>query len=402
MFITPLSPTSPYAIQQYSGNPSVSNQKAHRQSLPTLTPQGTDEFSPRFSSEAQTAAVLPGSSAIKPLLGIFNPPEVKPYGRILGQYGGKSSGPLYIVVGGTHANELAGIKAFEQVLDELKTNNVAFDGKLVGLVGNLSGVNKNLGKAVPQRCEDRDLNRGWNTENIAKLKDAEKSGRLNTLNAEDTETLALLNQFEALKADHVQNNPKQPIYLLDMHTTSSAGAPQLLTSKPVWQLRDMPLPTFPKHHKVFNHMMYPYLQDKLGFNAMIVEAGQHKDKKSVKTAKAALWLAMELGGAVDKNSFDYKAEYQHLKSQTPPELLKVYDTKHLEKITDPTGFKPLLQSKANMVPVQPGQVVAKDGDRLLKIPESLTQPAYLLMMNRQHPQTIKKYDEAYTVAVATS
>ena len=62
--------------------------------------------------------------------------------RIIGELGGTKKGPLIILIGGLHGNELKGIEAIERVFNKIKEDNLEVRGKIIGLKGNKKAIEK--------------------------------------------------------------------------------------------------------------------------------------------------------------------------------------------------------------------------------------------------------------------
>lgn len=62
--------------------------------------------------------------------------------RIIGELGGNEKGPLIILIGGLHGNELTGIKAIERVFKKIADDKLEIRGKIIGLKGNKKAIEK--------------------------------------------------------------------------------------------------------------------------------------------------------------------------------------------------------------------------------------------------------------------
>ena len=80
--------------------------------------------------------------------------------RVLGTYGGHEEGPVMVVCGGIHGNELGGVIAVRRLLRRLQDRDIPMKGRLVCLAGNLAGLQ------VGARYIDHDLNRMWRREHL--------------------------------------------------------------------------------------------------------------------------------------------------------------------------------------------------------------------------------------------
>lgn len=134
--------------------------------------------------------------------------------RIIGQYTGTEPGPLVIVVAAMHGNEPAGVYAMQEVFYMLEREHsvnpgFVFKGKIIGLIGNLQAF------STLKRFQEKDLNRMWNAENVARIRLAPEE----SLHPEERELLEL----DALIRGEMEDSPSGPVYFLDLHTTSAEG-----------------------------------------------------------------------------------------------------------------------------------------------------------------------------------
>ncbi|MCB0641067.1 MAG: succinylglutamate desuccinylase/aspartoacylase family protein, partial [Phaeodactylibacter sp.] len=134
--------------------------------------------------------------------------------RIIGTYTGSKKGPLLIVFGAMHGNELAGMRALELLFKMLEVEPITnpdftFHGRVVGLRGNLQAIQQKT------RYIERDLNRQWTPENIQRVTAVPKA----ILEAEDLELRENIDRIRQEIADY------QPEHLivLDIHTTTAFG-----------------------------------------------------------------------------------------------------------------------------------------------------------------------------------
>ncbi|MGE3180940.1 MAG: succinylglutamate desuccinylase/aspartoacylase family protein, partial [Phycisphaerae bacterium] len=135
--------------------------------------------------------------------------------RIVAHLRGTRPGPMVICVSSLHGNEPAGEIAFQRVAATLEQNQIELRGDVVGVRGNLAAI------AAGVRFVDRDLNRLWTEENVARVQQADPQ----TLDTESLELRALLAMFIQLEA-----GARGPLIALDFHTTSAPSAPFCVVS----------------------------------------------------------------------------------------------------------------------------------------------------------------------------
>jgi succinylglutamate desuccinylase len=188
-------------------------------------------------------------------------------------------GPTLLCIGSLHGNEPAGTLALERV-DRLLTESGAelAKGELVFLVGNLAALE------VGQRFLDRDLNRGWSREAIARLRTF--GPRVH----EDLEMLEIDDEIERCQA-----TARGPLLFLDLHTTSAFSPPfsSIVDQRPARELsRALPVPTVLGMDSHLDGTLLEEL-DAHDFCGIIFEGGQHDDPLAVDHNEAATWLLLE-------------------------------------------------------------------------------------------------------------
>ena len=207
------------------------------------------------------------------------------YPRVLGRHGGGRPGPTVVVTGGVHGNEPAGCEALLRVLAQLQRERLPLRGELWGVAGNLRAL------AAGRRYIDRDLNRRWIREDIARIVNTGPEEA-----AEDSEQLELLELFAPLLA-----RARAPIVFFDLHSTSGPAAPFSCMAD-VLRNRDialaLPLPVVLGLEEVLDGSLLGYLCD-LGHIGVAVEGGQHDDPATIDCHESALWIMLVAAGALD-------------------------------------------------------------------------------------------------------
>src|SRR5690606_23870109 len=133
-----------------------------------------------------------------------------------------------------------------------------------GVTGNLRALQ------AGRRYLDRDLNRRWTPENIAKIT------RGGPETSEDRETLELLQVFVPLMR-------RGRVSFIDLHSTSGPSTPfscmaDVLRNRP--RALALPIPVVLGLEEVIEGSMLGYLCD-LGHVGVAVEGGQHSDPRTV-------------------------------------------------------------------------------------------------------------------------
>lgn len=220
----------------------------------------------------------------------------------IGRFGQAAAGaPTLLVVAGLHGNEPAGVHAAHRVLGRLAEGGMPLAGEIVALAGNLQAL------AQHKRYIDRDLNRAWTPEHLAWIRAAmapagnprSGEGGLPTepmLVAEDIELAELAAAIDAVLAAATG-----PVYVIDMHTTSSVSAPFALFADTLPNRAfalSFPLPLVLGLEEQIDGAMMSFLADR-GCVCLGVEGGQHDAPTAVDNLEAVFWVALVSAGLLD-------------------------------------------------------------------------------------------------------
>lgn len=211
--------------------------------------------------------------------------------RIIGTYEGDKHGPLFVVFGGMHGNEPAGVKALEMVFKMLEVEPITnpsfeFKGRLLGLIGNLKAYKEN------KRYIDKDLNRLWKPDIIS-----QSSNDL----AEQGELLSILQLIH----QHIDEYKPSSLIILDLHTTSSFGGIFSIVSddpKSTTYAKALHAPVIRGFMNLLSGTTLHYFNTaQLGLptTALTFESGQHNEALSVNRAIAAIVNCLKAIGMVD-------------------------------------------------------------------------------------------------------
>lgn len=292
--------------------------------------------------------------------------SVKPkFERKIGRYGGLRSGPLVIFIGGIHGNEPAGVFALRNVMKALNEKNPRFEGEVIALAGNTRALNNGL------RYLDRDLNRAWLPEQVRNLK--LKAGKTAKI-SEETEQLELLAEIEtAIGAN------RQEVYILDLHTTSSDGAPfsiisDTLTNRDIAQ--ELGVPIILGIEESIDGTILNYIND-LGYAALGFEAGQHDALTSIENHEAIIWLSLAFIGCLSPNDIPDMASLRKRLIRASRGLPRFLEVRYRHAIAESDEFA-MDPGFRNFHPVKKNQAIAKDRTGEVKTNEAgfLFMPLY--------------------------
>lgn len=266
--------------------------------------------------------------------------------RIIGRVRGRHPGATLLCVGGLHGNEPAGVEGLRRVLARLAPRADAIRGDFVALAGNRAAL------TLGRRFVDRDLNRAWSDERIARLRiEPDLAG-----SAEDQEQMELLQAIEA-----VVEEARGPVYFIDLHTTSGFGGP-FTTFGDTLANRDVathiPVPMILGLEELVDGTLLAFLGGH-GIVGVAYESGQHAEARAIDRAEAGIWLTVATVGLL---------ELTHLPEATEGWKLLAHDTAHLPRAMEMTyrrdigpldGFA-MEPGYENFQRVKAGEVVAHD------------------------------------------
>jgi len=270
--------------------------------------------------------------------------------RIIGDYIGNEKGPIFICLAGIHGNEPAGILALQKIFKELNTQKPNFKGSLIGVIGNTVALSQK------KRFIDADLNRQFSKEILQRIATTRRS-ELKLV--EEQQQKELLTLFEyTLKR---RFNQGQPVYLLDLHTTSAEGGTFVIANQLQESLRlatSLGVSVITGVEKVVKGTILEYFR-KLGFTAIGFEAGQHDSKDSIDRTEATIWILLEKIGCLSMDQIDEFLYYKNLLAQLNTRGPAVVEFCYRHAISETDDFR-MLPGFTNFNTIKKGQHLAND------------------------------------------
>lgn len=268
------------------------------------------------------------------------------YPRVLGRHCSGLAGPTVVVTGGVHGNEPAGCEALLRVLARLQRERVTLRGELWGVAGNLRAL------AAGRRYLDRDLNRRWIREDIARIVNTGPEEAL-----EDREQLELLELLAPLLA-----RARAPIVFFDLHSTSGPAAPftcmaDVLRNRGV--ALALALPVVLGLEEVLDGSLLGYLCD-LGHIGVAVEGGQHDDPETIDCHESAVWIMLVAAGALTAAQVPGLAAHRERLASRARGQPAVSEIRHRHIVRPEHEPFVMLPGFENFQPLARGQLVAHD------------------------------------------
>jgi len=261
--------------------------------------------------------------------------------------------PTLLVVGGLHGNEPAGLHAARRVIDRLACDRPPCRGRIVALAGNLRAL------ARRQRFIDEDLNRLWTVERVIAGHGgihSEPATAAGAASAEEGELVELLAAIRSILAE-----AKGPMYVIDLHTTSSVSSPFALFADTLPNrrfARRFPLPLVLGLEEQIEGAMLNYLGE-LGCVCLGVEGGQHQAATSVDNLEAVLWVALEAVGMILSADLPDLGVHRDRLDDAQGGLPRALEVCYRHAIAPEDDFR-MIPGFVNFQPVTAGQCLARD------------------------------------------
>jgi len=298
-----------------------------------------------------------------------NPAAPRVARRHLGAHRGEAPGPLLLCIASLHGNEPSGSHATLRVIGQLAAAGPPMRGDLVALAGNLSAL------AAGARFIDEDLNRVWQRGRVAAV--------LESLRAEDTEAttagptpggasenpalpmvgtseLAEQRQLIASIREAVQD-ARGPVYVLDLHTTSSESAPFTTLGDTLQNralARSLPVPVVLGLEEQIDGAMLQYF-DLLGWAGIGIEAGAHDDPASIDAHTDVIWVLLAALGLLDPEHVPDLERCRARLARAAADLPRVVDVRYRHPVSSEDGFV-MNPGFRNFERVRKGQVLGSD------------------------------------------
>ena len=268
-------------------------------------------------------------------------------GRLIGSHRGDRAGPMLLCVAALHGNEPSGVGALTRVFARLETQGAVLDGDLVGLSGNLGAL------ARDQRFIDEDLNRVWQTGRVVAILESLRAGDDGPDTSPDegparpvaaipmVGSVELAEQRALLGAiRRFARRARGPVYVLDLHTTSSESAP-FSTLGDTLQNRafalHLPIPVVLGLEEQIDGAMLQYF-DHLGWRGIGVEGGAHRSPESVAFHEAAVWTLLEALGILRSTGGPEPSDGTRLLARAAAGLPRVVDVRYRHAIAPEDAF----------------------------------------------------------------
>lgn len=267
--------------------------------------------------------------------------------RLLGIMEGSEDGPLIILIGGLHGNEVTGVHAIMNVFRSLEEWNIPFRGKIVGLIGNARAYEKEV------RYQEYDLNRCWNDDFIKNLK---INHDLKSEKAEDFELLELLGEIES----YVDSN-HHPKVLVDLHATSSENGNFIVIPEDEADnkiVKSLLLPILIDLEKYLAGTLLEYMH-RLGFVSFAFEGGMIGSDRALNLHTSGIWEVLYAAEVLERRHDHEFSKYDQIIESFVHKLPHKVGVLYHHKVKLGDGFK-MRPGYHNFQSISKGEIIAED------------------------------------------
>jgi len=269
--------------------------------------------------------------------------------RILGRLGEKKE-PVFVVIGGIHGNEPAGVEAIERVIRSIEKEKIQIRGCFIALRGNIKALQQG------KRFIQMDLNRLWTEAN------------LQCHECEEAEFEELESLYEEIRK---AANGLRHAFLLDLHTTSASSSPFFILGDTIRNRRltaRIPVPKVLGIEEQIEGTLSTFMNEE-GLVAINFEAGSHEDPGSVHRHEAAIWLALTHTGLVKRDAIPFYSHMRGILRSSAKGLPRIFESIYRYGIAEGENFK-MLPGYFNFKPIHKGEVLASSNGKPVKAPLS--------------------------------
>ena len=270
------------------------------------------------------------------------------YERVVGNYHSNNKKTI-IFIAGLHGNETSGVVALRSFFQEIQTSNIKIEGSVIGLIGNLSALNKKT------RYIDEDMNRIWTQSNLKNISNT----------SEKKEMLILKNLIEKI----ITLKSKQNICIIDLHNTSSPnGVFAIVNNQKEAQLASkIGIPVVTSLFTKVKGSLAAYYNNKKVMS-IVFEGGTIGDPASIKNHEAGIWKILLEKKFINKNSIPEK-NLKNLKEtqRFTKEINGNYKVKYIHKLNKDDEFL-MIPNIKNFDKINKGDVIGNDKNGQIKAP----------------------------------
>ena len=271
-------------------------------------------------------------------------PEIVEGEHLIEAFFGDANGPTLIIVGSVHGNEPAGVKALQQVANQMGSVIGEVKGRIYFVAGNTRAL------PLSVRFIDRDLNRTWTQQNLARV------GSQESFETSECQELSEIDQL----LDSILITAKSEVYVLDLHSTSARGEPFATVGDTLRNrefARKFPVTILLGIEEQLEGTMLEYLNN-TGAVTFGFEGGNHPSEETIENHAALIWLAMANTAILAENEIP-EIETHRNRLAAGKRRSRIIEIRHREAIKESDEFE-MNPGFNNFDPITQGQVLARN------------------------------------------
>ena len=250
----------------------------------------------------------------------------------------------------THGNEVAGLKALNQLFENLYELTNYINANIYGILGNEKAYRLNM------RYIDRDLNRIWTKENLLQI---------DHKNEKDHEFKELKSLYKLVE-DKAKDKTGE-LYFIDLHTTSSKSKPFIVMNDSLKNIKfasGLDISVIIGVERFISGSMLDFFNER-GYVSFAFEGGCHDDKDAI--------YAIENFCIKILLQTESLAQYgiQIMEKKTKLQPSKFYEMKYRHRLEIKDDFY-MLNGYKNFQPIKKGENLAMHNHKTIKSPGNFT------------------------------
>lgn len=266
-------------------------------------------------------------------------------------------GPTLLVIGGIHGNEPSGVEALERISAAFDQEMIQLNqGKILALRGNRRALTEDV------RFIKRDLNRLWKW-------DFQHQCPIDPTSEDPDDEYDEYCDLQ-YRIHRAIEEREGPICFLDLHTTSAVSPPFIMVGDTL-RNRDLvdgiPVPIVLGVEEQLDGPLLSYINE-LGHLSVGFEAGQHQAEESVDAHEALVKVILYRLGMISEEQVDIVDVALDQLAELGGHMSSFFEVRHRHGITPEDEFV-MKPGYANFQKVERGQILAKDKDGMIQMPE---------------------------------
>ena len=250
----------------------------------------------------------------------------------------------------THGNEVAGLKAIDQLFENLYELTDYIKANIYGILGNEKAYQLNM------RYLDRDLNRIWTKENLLQVDQKMEN---------DHEFSELKSLYELIEEKAKDKNGE--LYFIDLHTTSSKSKPFIVMNDSLKNIKfasSLGISVIIGVERFINGSMLDFFNER-GYVSFAFEGGSHDDRDAIYAIENFCIKILLQTESLAQHGIHVMEKKTKLQPST------FYEMKYRHRLENKDEFY-MLEGYKNFQPIKKGENLAVHNHKTIKSPGDFT------------------------------